>query len=109
MSALSSLITTRTRAEKSNSGDHFELLFDYIKILEVEEPISKLKVIHVAGTKGKFTCAIDDLKAGLRRRGPDSLGTKKFILEVKDAEVHSYVARDEETERENSCLHAMYA
>uniref|UniRef100_A0A803N514 Folylpolyglutamate synthase n=1 Tax=Chenopodium quinoa TaxID=63459 RepID=A0A803N514_CHEQI len=53
MSALSSLITTRTRAEKSNSGDRFELLFDYIKILELEEPISKLKVIHVAGTKGK--------------------------------------------------------
>lgn len=33
MSALSSLITTRTRAEKSNSGDRFDLLFDYIKVI----------------------------------------------------------------------------
>ncbi|XP_021756673.1 asparagine synthetase domain-containing protein 1-like isoform X2 [Chenopodium quinoa] len=55
----------------------------------------------------QYTFAIDDLKAGLRRRGPDSLGTKKVILEVKDAEVHSYVARDKETEREISCLRAM--
>uniref|UniRef100_A0A803L7R9 Asparagine synthetase domain-containing protein 1 n=1 Tax=Chenopodium quinoa TaxID=63459 RepID=A0A803L7R9_CHEQI len=55
----------------------------------------------------QFTFAIDDLKAGLRRRGPDSLGIKKVILEVRDTEVHSYVARDEETEREISCLRAM--
>lgn len=56
MDALSSLITKRTRADKS--GDRFDLLFDYIKILELEEPIKKLNVIHVAGTKGKgSTCA----------------------------------------------------
>lgn len=53
----------------------------------------------------QFTFKIDDLKARLRRRGPDSLGTKKVILEVKDAKVHSYVVReDEETESEVSCL-----
>ncbi|KAL2938533.1 Folylpolyglutamate synthase [Bienertia sinuspersici] len=58
MTALSSLITKRTRADKSNSRDHFDLLFDYIKIWELEEPISRLKVIRVAGTKVKgSTCA----------------------------------------------------
>ncbi|KAJ8423222.1 hypothetical protein Cgig2_027648 [Carnegiea gigantea] len=58
MTALSSLVTKRTRADKSNSGDRFDLLYDYIKILELEEPISKLKVIHVAGTKGKGSTCI---------------------------------------------------
>lgn len=84
MEALSSLITKRSRADKSNKGDKYELLFDYIKvvflvlslfqcymmvncwyeveiyfyrngsqILELEEPIKQMKVIHVAGTKGK--------------------------------------------------------
>lgn len=31
MEALSSLITKRSRADKSNKGDRFDLLFDYIK------------------------------------------------------------------------------
>ncbi|KAL0340271.1 UNVERIFIED_CONTAM: Folylpolyglutamate synthase [Sesamum radiatum] len=59
MEALSSLITKRSRADKSNKGDRFDLLFDYIKILELEEPIKQMKIIHVAGTKGKillFNC-----------------------------------------------------
>ncbi|CAO2830203.1 unnamed protein product [Amaranthus hypochondriacus] len=54
-----------------------------------------------------FTFTIDDLKTSLLRRGPDRLGTKKVLLEWKDAEVLSYVARDEETERKISCLHCM--
>lgn len=53
INALSSLITKRSRADKSNAGDRFDLMFDYLKMLDLEEPISKLKVIHVAGTKGK--------------------------------------------------------
>lgn len=32
MEALSSLITKRTRADKSNMGDRFDLLFDYVKV-----------------------------------------------------------------------------
>lgn len=32
MDALSSLITKRSRADKSNKGDRFDLLFDYIKV-----------------------------------------------------------------------------
>ncbi|GER34895.1 folylpolyglutamate synthase [Striga asiatica] len=53
MDALSSLITKRSRADKKNKGDRFDLLFDYLKILELEEKIKEMKVIHVAGTKGK--------------------------------------------------------
>ncbi|KAI8551369.1 hypothetical protein RHMOL_Rhmol06G0180500 [Rhododendron molle] len=53
MDALSSLITKRSRADKTNKGDRFNILYDYIKKLDLEEPISKMKVIHVAGTKGK--------------------------------------------------------
>lgn len=52
----------------------------------------------------KFHVKIDDLKAALRRRGPDSLGAKKVFVEVKDAsdiELLSYVVGDEETEQEN--------
>lgn len=33
MEALSSLITKRSRADKSNKGDKYELLFDYIKVV----------------------------------------------------------------------------
>lgn len=32
MEALSSLITRRTRADASNVGDQFDLLFDYLKV-----------------------------------------------------------------------------
>lgn len=32
LDALSSLITKRSRADKSNKGDRFDLLFDYIKV-----------------------------------------------------------------------------
>ncbi|XP_074309631.1 uncharacterized protein LOC141644086 [Silene latifolia] len=53
-----------------------------------------------------LTFTIDDLKAALRRRGPDSLGTKKVVLEVNnggDGEVVSHVAEYEGIEGERSC------
>ncbi|KAF7141904.1 hypothetical protein RHSIM_Rhsim06G0126400 [Rhododendron simsii] len=53
MDALSSLITKCSRADKTNKGDRFDILYDYIKMLDLEVPISKMKGIHVAGTKGK--------------------------------------------------------
>ncbi|KAG1371750.1 putative Folylpolyglutamate synthase [Cocos nucifera] len=53
LNCLSSLITRRTRADGTNKGDNFDLMFDYLKMLELDGPISQLKVIHVAGTKGK--------------------------------------------------------
>ncbi|KAL9226634.1 hypothetical protein vseg_002423 [Gypsophila vaccaria] len=84
MSALSSLITTRTRAEKSNTGDRFDLLYDYVKILELEEPISKLKVIHVAGTKGKgSTCVFSE--SILRNCGfTTGLFTSPHLIDVRE-------------------------
>ena len=32
LAALSSLITKRSRADKSNKGDRFEIVFDYLKV-----------------------------------------------------------------------------
>ncbi|KAL9231390.1 hypothetical protein vseg_006624 [Gypsophila vaccaria] len=84
MDALSSLITTRTRAEKSNSGDRFDLILDYVQILELEEPISKLKVIHVAGTKGKgSTCVFAE--SILRNCGfSTGLFTSPHLIDVRE-------------------------
>ncbi|MCD7445774.1 hypothetical protein HAX54_000012 [Datura stramonium] len=36
-------------------------LFDYIKMLELEEPIKQMKIIHVAGTKGKSKDSLDGM------------------------------------------------
>nr|GLL27967.1 folylpolyglutamate synthase isoform X1 [Ipomoea trifida] len=99
MEALSSLITKRSRADKSNSGDRFELLFDYIKvqiegkylseswymmILELEEPIKQMKVIHVAGTKGKgSTCTFTE--SILRNCGfHTGLFTSPHLIDVRE-------------------------
>ncbi|RVW49290.1 Folylpolyglutamate synthase [Vitis vinifera] len=54
LDALSSLITKRSRGDKSNKRVLFDVLFDYLKMLDLDEPISKMKIIHVAGTKGKI-------------------------------------------------------
>ncbi|WZY80086.1 hypothetical protein YC2023_026470 [Brassica napus] len=54
LAALSSLRMKRNHADNSEKGDRFEILFDYLKILELEEEdMLNMKVIHVAGTKGK--------------------------------------------------------
>ncbi|KAL5567603.1 hypothetical protein UlMin_024178 [Ulmus minor] len=84
LDALSSLITKRTRADKSNTGDRFDLLFDYLKILELEEPISKMKVIHVAGTKGKgSTCTFAE--SILRNCGfHTGLFTSPHLIDVRE-------------------------
>lgn len=84
MDALSSLITKRSRADKSNKGDRFDLLFDYVKILDLEEPISQLKVIHVAGTKGKgSTCTFTE--AILRNCGfHTGLFTSPHLIDVRE-------------------------
>ncbi|KAI3817777.1 hypothetical protein L1987_11575 [Smallanthus sonchifolius] len=59
MDALSSLITKKNRSHKYVADDRFERMFDYLKILDLEEPISQMKIIHVAGTKGKAKCSDD--------------------------------------------------
>lgn len=57
------------------------------------------------------TVSVDDLKAALRRRGPDSLGSKKIILQynknlssVEDRELVSVVTDDAEIENDQSFL-----
>ncbi|VVA97224.1 unnamed protein product [Arabis nemorensis] len=51
LGVLSSLIPRRSSGE---SCQQFDLMFDYVKILGLEEDLSKMKIIHVAGTKGKL-------------------------------------------------------
>lgn len=84
MDALSSLITARIRADRSNKGDQFDVMFDYLKILDLEEPISQMKVIHVAGTKGKgSTCTFTE--SILRNCGfHTGLFTSPHLIDVRE-------------------------
>ncbi|KAK8575587.1 hypothetical protein V6N13_033175 [Hibiscus sabdariffa] len=84
LDALSSLITKRSRADKSNQGDRFDLLFDYLKILELEDAIMQLKIIHVAGTKGKgSTCTFAE--SILRNCGVRTgLFTSPHLIDVRE-------------------------
>ncbi|KAG0468213.1 hypothetical protein HPP92_017541 [Vanilla planifolia] len=84
LSCLSSLITRRTRAHGANKGDRFDLMFDYLKVLELDEPVSRLKVIHVAGTKGKgSTCVFTE--SILRSCGfHTGLFTSPHLIDVRE-------------------------
>ncbi|KAK9282692.1 hypothetical protein L1049_010912 [Liquidambar formosana] len=84
MEALSSLITKRSRADRSNKGDRYDLLFDYLKILELDEPISKMNIIHVAGTKGKgSTCTFTE--SILRNCGfRTGLFTSPHLIDIRE-------------------------
>ncbi|XP_065878130.1 folylpolyglutamate synthase isoform X2 [Euphorbia lathyris] len=84
MEALSSLITKRSRADKSNKGDCFDLLFDYLKILDLDHAISEMKIIHVAGTKGKgSTCTFTE--SILRNCGfRTGLFTSPHLIDVRE-------------------------
>ncbi|KAH6836129.1 DHFS-FPGS-like protein B [Perilla frutescens var. hirtella] len=74
----------RSRADKSNMGDRFDILFDYTKMLELEEPIKQLKVIHVAGTKRKgSTCTFSE--SILRSCGfHTGLFTSPHLIDVRE-------------------------
>ncbi|XP_057866759.1 folylpolyglutamate synthase isoform X2 [Cryptomeria japonica] len=59
--AISSTITRRKRVDNTNVTEEFLIMFEYLKILDLEESLSRLNVIHVAGTKGKgSTCAFTE-------------------------------------------------
>ncbi|KAI3734907.1 hypothetical protein L6452_14388 [Arctium lappa] len=83
MDALSSLITKKNRADKSAVDNRLELMFDYVKILDLES-ISQMKIVHVAGTKGKgSTCVFTE--AILRNCGfRTGLFTSPHLIDVRE-------------------------
>ncbi|RWR86143.1 Folylpolyglutamate synthetase [Cinnamomum micranthum f. kanehirae] len=84
LDSLSSLITRRIRADGTDKGYQFELMVEYLKMLELEEPISKMKIIHVAGTKGKgSTCTFTE--SILRNCGfHTGLLTSPHLIDVRE-------------------------
>ncbi|XP_058099415.1 folylpolyglutamate synthase isoform X2 [Magnolia sinica] len=84
LNALSSLILGRTRADASNKGVRLDIMVDYLKMLDLEDPVSKLKVIHVAGTKGKgSTCTYAE--SILRNCGfRTGLFTSPHLIDVRE-------------------------
>ncbi|XP_048127112.1 folylpolyglutamate synthase isoform X5 [Rhodamnia argentea] len=87
MEALSSLITRQKRGDRTPVGGKFgklERMSIYLRILGLEEKISGLKVIHVAGTKGKgSTCAF--CEAILRECGfRTGLFTSPHLIDVSE-------------------------
>ncbi|XP_058081184.1 folylpolyglutamate synthase-like isoform X2 [Magnolia sinica] len=84
MEALSSLITRRKRGDGSNRVEKFSLMFKYMKVLDLEEHIAGLKIIHIAGTKGKgSTCTFSE--AILRECGfQTGLFTSPHLVDVRE-------------------------
>ncbi|XP_010554637.1 PREDICTED: folylpolyglutamate synthase isoform X2 [Tarenaya hassleriana] len=84
LDALSSLISKRSRADKNNQFDRFDFLCNYLKILELEDAISEMKIIHVAGTKGKgSTCIFTE--SILRNCGYQTgLFTSPHLIDVRE-------------------------
>ncbi|CAI8586218.1 unnamed protein product [Vicia faba] len=84
LEALSSLIIRRTRADGTNFGDQFDVLFEYIKMLDLEEQITNMKIIHVAGTKGKgSTCTFTE--SILRNCGfRTGLFTSPHLIDIRE-------------------------
>ncbi|XP_018492304.2 folylpolyglutamate synthase isoform X2 [Raphanus sativus] len=84
LDALSSLITKRSLFVNNNQSHRFHLLFHYLKVLELEEVVSELKIIHVAGTKGKgSTCTFSEsiLRGYGLRTG---LFTSPHLIDVRE-------------------------
>ncbi|TVU32094.1 hypothetical protein EJB05_23812, partial [Eragrostis curvula] len=84
LGCLASLITQKVRADTGNRGNQWQLMAKYVQILELEEPIEQLKVVHVAGTKGKgSTCAFAEsiLRSCGFRTG---LFTSPHLMDVRE-------------------------
>ncbi|KAF8086256.1 hypothetical protein N665_0630s0007 [Sinapis alba] len=86
MDALSTLISRRRgdRSPTVGSRDKLEQVVSYLKILDLDDKIKELKVIHVAGTKGKgSTCVF--CEAILRNCGfRTGLFTSPHLMDVRE-------------------------
>ncbi|GAV84910.1 Mur_ligase_M domain-containing protein [Cephalotus follicularis] len=87
MDALSSTITRQKRGDQTHVGGKYgklERMSMYLKILGLEEHIGGLKIIHVAGTKGKgSTCTF--CEAILRECGfQTGLFTSPHLIDVRE-------------------------
>lgn len=87
MEALSSLINCQKRGDKTAVGGKYgklDRMLIYLKILGLEERIAELKIIHVAGTKGKgSTCVF--CEAILRECGfRTGLFTSPHLIDVRE-------------------------
>ncbi|CAN8268056.1 unnamed protein product [Cochlearia groenlandica] len=84
LDALSSLITKRSRLVDNNQSQRFGLLLHYLKVLELEDAVSQMRIIHVAGTKGKgSTCTFSEsiLRSYGLRTG---LFTSPHLIDVRE-------------------------
>ncbi|KAF9664638.1 hypothetical protein SADUNF_Sadunf16G0039100 [Salix dunnii] len=87
MKALSSLIRQQKRGDKKTTGGKYgklDRMRMYLKILDLEEHVAGLKIIHVAGTKGKgSTCTF--CEAILRESGfRTGLFTSPHLIDVRE-------------------------
>ncbi|XP_022158588.1 folylpolyglutamate synthase [Momordica charantia] len=87
MEALSSLIKQKRRGEKvlgTSNDEKLEMMRKYVEILDLEQGVRKLKIIHVAGTKGKgSTCTFCEAilrECGLRT----GLFTSPHLIDVRE-------------------------
>ncbi|XP_020585782.1 folylpolyglutamate synthase-like isoform X2 [Phalaenopsis equestris] len=84
MEALSSLITKRKRGNGSKRTEKFDQMFGYLQALGLDQHIASLKIIHIAGTKGKgSTCTFSE--AILRECGLQTgLFTSPHLMDVRE-------------------------